>query len=260
MKKLNIISAVLVSAVISGCQIDNFDAPSTIIQGNLYDAKTGELLQLEQGKNHTRIMTEELSWNDGEFSPFYLAVKQDGTYYNNKMFDAQYRISPIDGPFIPVLLRDGDKIVVDNRKVVDVKGEATVDFELEPFLRVEYVGEPVINSDNTLSVTFKFERGEDNEYYKIAEFRDCQLFICPNPYVGNYNYDSKLVGSVVAEYNGKSGDALEGEEITITTIKPLGSTVGERTYYVRVGARVNDPGERYNYTEVKAVTVPVLHQ
>ncbi len=248
-----------IAAAFTACEVDNFEAPSTVFQGTLYDAQTGKPLQLEQGKNHTRIMTEELSWNNGNFTPFYLAVKQDGSYYNDKMFDAEYRISPIDGPFIPVLLRDskGD-IVVDNRKTVKAKGSVTVDFELEPFLRIEYIGAPVINADNTLTVKFKFTKGRSNEYYTIAPFLDCQLFICPNPYVGNYNYDGKLVGAVVTSFNGKSGDDLEGEEISITTVKPLGSDKGARTYYIRVGARVNDSSKRYNYTSVRSVTIPKL--
>lgn len=257
--KIAYLLTIAFAAALTACEVDNFETPSTVIQGTLYDAQTREPLQLEQGKNHTRIMTEELSWNNGNFTPFYLATKQDGSYYNNKMFDAEYRISPIDGPFIPVLLRDNEgKIVVDNRKTVKIKGSATIDFELEPFLRVEYVGAPVINADNTLTVKFKFTKGQSNEHYTIAPFLDCQLFICPNPYVGNNNYDGKLVGGVVTSFNGKSGDALEGDEISITTVKPLGSTQGSRTYYIRVGARVNDSSKRYNYTKVKTVTVPKL--
>lgn len=260
MKKRAIYPLILIlAAAFTACEVDNFEAPSTVIQGTLYDAQTGKPLQLEQGKNHTRIMTEELSWNDGDFTPFYLAVKQDGSYYNNKMFDAEYRISPIDGPFIPVLLRDGGgNIVADNRKIVRIKGSGVIDFELEPFLRVEYAGAPVVNADNTLTVKFRFTKGTSNEFYTIAPFLDCQLFISPNPYVGNNNYDGKLVGAVVTEYNGKSGDELAGEEISITTVKPLGSAQGARAYYIRVGARVNDSSKRYNYTPVKKVSVPKL--
>ncbi len=243
----------------TSCKVDNFEAPPTTIKGTLYDAQTGKPLQLEQGKGHTRVQTEELSWNDGKYNPFYLAVKQDGTYINTKMFDATYRIYPIDGPFIPLFVMDGSgKVLADNRKEVIVKKEAVVDFQLEPFLRVEYIGEPVITADKKLQVTFKFSKGTSTSYYTIASFLDCQLFICPNPYVGNYNYDASLVGAAVTSYNGKSGDNLVGEQITITTTKPLGSTQGARTYYVRVGARVNDSQKRYNYTEVKAVTIPKI--
>lgn len=242
------------SVLLTSCEIDNFEAPGSTIKGVITDAATGKPLQLEQGLTGTRIYTAELSWSDNP-TPYYLAVKQDGTYVNTKMADGQYRIYPVEGPFIPLVIPEEH---VDNSKIIQVKGEGIADFSVEPFLRVEYVGDPVIEADNRITVKFRFTKGQSTSYFEIPPFEDCQLFISPNRYVGNNNYDSKLVNSVLKSYNGKSKDQLVGETISITTKVPLGSTQGPRTYYIRIGARVSDSFKSYNYTYIREITVPKL--
>ena len=116
---------------------------------------------------------------------------------------------------------------------------------------MEYVGEPVVDG-NKITVQAKITRGTSNPEYQ-QNVSDVYLFInASSPYVGNNNfddrYDKHLSGDEVAN--------ILGETITLTTEGDLPSG---RTYYLRIGARIDkdvDGVKRYNYTDVKTVTIP----
>lgn len=236
----------------TSCEIDNYDEPAETLMGSLIDATTGQLLQMEQGTSSMRVKLEELSFSDNPTAQ-YLAVMRDGRYVHKKLFEGNYRITPTDGPFIPLVIKDSNgNVLTDGSKVVDIKGKTTVDFQLEPFLRIEYIGEPVLADNKTLTVKFKFTKGTNSPHFNIPAFLDCQLFMSNTQYVGNNNYNNTVVGGVLTTYNGLKGDALVGQEIVITS-KTLKSGY---KYYMRVGARVNDSYKKYNYTDVKVITVP----
>ena len=134
---------------------------------------------------------------------------------------------------------------------MDIKGTVSLNFEVEPFLRVAYVGEPVING-NSISVQVKITRGTTNPDYQ-QDLADVCLFInSSSPYVGNNNYDDRYDRHL-------TGDELKdmiGQTVTLTTDGELPTG---RTYYIRVGARIDKDiagAKRYNYTDVKEVNVP----
>ena len=74
--------AVLLGPV-SCMKIDNFEAPSAKIQGKIIDKTTGQPMLLDQGVSHIRIW--EMSYSEHP-NPQDLAIKEDGTYYNDKLF------------------------------------------------------------------------------------------------------------------------------------------------------------------------------
>ncbi|MCD8166498.1 MAG: DUF3823 domain-containing protein [Bacteroides sp.] len=250
MKTVRYITFIIVSLFIFSCEYDNYGAPSETLQGKIIDKATGLPIQTEQG-NGIRMQLDELSWSDNP-TPLYFWVKQDGTYQNTKLFKGNYRISPIDGPFVPVLIRDGSgNIVADGRKTVDVSGKTTVDFEVEPFLTVTWIKQPYIDASGYIAADIKIERGTSNTSYHF-NVTDVYLFIAPNTYVGNANYDGKYSSQIV--YDGTNGNAQLGETITIRSKEPLPSN---RDFYVRVGARTSDNVQkRYNYTDIQKVTIP----
>ena len=78
------------------------------------------------------------------------------------------------------------------------------------------------------------------------------MFIAPNTYVGNSNYDGKY--STQITYSGTNGNLELGQTITITSKDVM---PGNRDSYVRVGARTSDNEQkRYNYTDIQKVTIP----
>lgn len=223
----------------TSCQeFDNYEAPQETLKGAIIDAETQQPFQTETGDNGVRIRLMEYSWSDNP-TPYYFTVKQDGTFNNTKIFAGNYGIEPL-GAFVPL-----------GETTRDISGTVEMNFEVEPFLRIEYVGEPVVDGDK-ITVQAVITRGTDNPNYQQA-VSDVYLFInASSPYVGNNNfddrYDAHLTGDDVAD--------ILGETITLTT---EGSLPSGRTYYLRVGARIDtdiDGVKRYNYTDVVSVSIP----
>jgi len=236
MKKIFLILFALTTIIfLHSCEIDNYDGPDASLQGTIYDTNN-KPLQLEQGSGSGRIQMDEISWSDVPI-PFYLSLKQDGSYLNTKVFSATYVATLRDGPFYPIL---GDTI--------KVAGNASHDFHVVPYLNVEWVSEPQLLPDNRVTATFKFKRNPGPAGEAMPNLMDYQLFISNTQYVGNNNFDGTRVGGLVAVTNDK-----EGTNLTITSLQPMKY---ETKYFIRVGVRVSDTYRKYNYTSIKTVSVP----
>lgn len=224
-------------------KLDNYDGPTETLQGRIIDAGTNQNVQSEvSGDNGsgTRIKLLETSWSDNP-TPLYLATKQDGTYNNTKVFAATYKMIA-EGAFVPMDLAGNDQ-----SKTVQVKGgTTTVDFTVEPFLRVEWVGEPVLNADSTITVQAKVTRGTSNSAFQL-NITNLALFVCPYEYIGNNNYDSRY--SNILSYSGTTGNAIVGQTITITTKGKL----PKKDWYLRIGSRIAYGTNRYNYSTIKMI-------
>ena len=220
---------------------DNYDGPTETVQGRIIDAGTGQNVQSEvSGDNGsgTRIRLLETSWSSNP-TPLYLATKQDGTYSNTKVFKATYKMIA-EGAFVPM-----DLAANDQSKSIEVQGgTTTVDFNVEPFLRVEWIGEPVYNSNGTVSVQVKVTRGTANTSYQQS-VTNLALFASPYEYVGNNNYDPRY-STILARDN-----AILGQTVTLTTT----GTLPKKDWYLRVGSRIAFGTNRYNYSTIKMVAV-----
>jgi hypothetical protein len=222
---------------------DNYDGPTETLKGRIIDAGTNQNVQSEvSGDNGsgTRIKLLEISWSDNP-TPLYIATKQDGTYANTKVFAATYKMIA-EGAFVPMDLAGNDKT-----QTIEVKGGTTnVDFTVEPFLRVEWVGEPVLNPDSTITVQAKVTRGTSNAAFQL-NITNLALFVCPYEYVGNNNYDSRYAN--IISYSGTAGNAIVGQTISITTKGKL----PKKDWYLRLAARIAYGTNRYNYSTIKMV-------
>lgn len=234
---------------------DNYAAPDQTLRGKIIDAGTGKNVPGEvSGENGTgtRIELRELSWSDNP-TPLYLATMQDGTYNNTKIFAGHYRISA-DGAFVPLVQTGANP--VDKSKEVDVQGGITeVDFTVEPFLRIEWVGEPVLNANGTVSVQFIVTRGTNDPNYQL-NVTDINLYVNRLPYVGSNGNSFDPRYSTRVSYTGTNGNDLLGQTLTFTTSG--GALPTKRDWFVRVAARTTFPnlGRPYNYNEVKKVSIP----
>lgn len=235
----------------SSCsKFDNYKAPDQTLQGTVTDVVTGKPLQTEvTGDNTagTRIKLIETSWS-ATATPQFLGSKMDGTWINTKIFEGTYKIS-VEGAFVPLV--QTTPVAIDNSKTVNVSGgTTTVDFAVEPFLRVEWVGEPVLNPNGTITASYKITRGTGNALFQ-QNITDAMLFVNGTKYVGNWNYDNRW--SAKTTYSGNGANALLGTTQTITTPATLPT---KRELYVRIGARIAYGANIYNYNEVKIVNVP----
>jgi hypothetical protein len=240
-------AAMAFSLLITGAackKTDNYEGPTETLKGNIIDAATKQNVQSEvSGDNGagTRIKLLEISWSDAP-TPLYLATKQDGTYINTKVFAATYKIIA-EGAFVPMDLPANDQ----TQTIKVGGGTTTVDFTVDPFLRINWVGEPVINSDGSVSVQASVTRGTSNSSYQ-QNVINLGLFISPSEYVGNNNYDSRY--STVLSYTGTTGNAILGQTITLTS-KPL----PKKDWFLRVGSRISFGTNRYNYSTIKMVNI-----
>jgi hypothetical protein len=247
---LNHITLGLSIIVAASCtKIDNYPGPDQTLQGSITDAGNGQRIQGEIGDaaNSSRIKLLETSWSDNP-TPQYLGVKQDGTYTNTKIFAATYKISA-EGAFVPMVQTTP---VVDQSQNVEVKGgTTTVDFKVEPMLRVDWVGNPVLNSNGTITVQVKVTRGTANALFQ-NNITDISLFVNTSQYVGNNINDASRTARLT--YTGNAANSVLGTTLTLTTIG--GALPTGRDYYVRVGSRTDYGLKQYNYNEPKLVTVP----
>ena len=229
-----LVSLCAVSATVS-CEIDTYDAPDAMIYGTVYDNE-GNPLQTEQGSGGMVIRLLENGYENPD--PFDLNMKQDGTYINHKVFAASYMAFPFGGPFYPVSAVE-----------VEVKDRTRLDFTVTPYLKVEWVETPEVLADGRISASFSFTRmaPPQGSSETMPDLLDCQLFISHTQYVGNNNYDNLVVDAAVSVSNNQ-----EGSEITLVSKTPMKFS---RDYFVRIGVRVNDANQKYNYTDIHKVTV-----
>lgn len=235
MKKVayHLLMALVLLAGSSCSKFDNYDEPKETICGQVFDKETGKPLQTEVGEGGVRVKLMEYSWSENP-TPYYLSSMQNGDFNNTKIFAGEYGIS-VMGAFVPV-----------PEERHNVKGKLDLRFDVEPFLRVEWIEQPVVNADKTLTAKIKISRGTNNPGYQ-QNISHVGLFIVANaPYVGENNYDDRF--TVITEK--EAANNMLGQTVTLTSKAPL---LTGRTYHVRVGARMDKEIEgrrRYNYTEM----------
>jgi hypothetical protein len=247
--------------------IDNKDEPAETIQGEVVDAETGAPVLTDQGSEGIRVRLLELSWSDNP-NPFDFFCMPDGTFQNTKIFRGNYNVR-VDGPFIPILREDGNGTpIADETQTVDIAGTTKVRFEVQPFLNVEWVGEPEI-INGKIRAKVRVTRGVSPEDFQAkiepmggynANFlnvTDIQLFVSYSSSVGYRARDERWSSKI--EYTGSDFNALLGQTITIESI---GAIPSGRAVFIRAAARINydtpkgSGTRRWNYNEAMQLLMP----
>jgi hypothetical protein len=248
-------------------KLDNYDAPAETLQGEVVDVATGERVLTDQGSEGIRVRLTELSWTGIEtptHNPdFY--CKSDGTFQNTKLFKGTYNIR-IDGPFIPLLRKDTNgEPLADETQTVEISGVTKVRFEVQPFLKVEWVSEPTV-SNGKITVRVKVTRVVSEEEFRakvepmggysssFLNVTDIQLFVSNSSSVGFRAKDTRWSSQL--EYNGSAFNALLGQPVSIQSngVIPSG-----RQVFIRAAARINyatETHKRWNYSEPLEVIIP----
>lgn len=270
MKKIKyIMVSVLLAVSFAGCsmfEVDNYDEPGETLKGAILVAGTNEPLPTLQGNTggSVRVRLQEVSWTEAE-SPTLrdYTCFQDGTFQNTKLFNATYNIR-VDGPFVPLVrIAANGSVLADGTQTVKVKGVTEVKFEVQPFLKVEIQGSPVVNNDSTLTVTVLVTRATSPEKIRsliepMGEWKDewlnvtdIALWVSQVAFPGA-SEDSRFSNTL----NGNLTDML-GTPFKITT---KGKLPPGRPVFIRVGARINYSTEgafRWNVSkDVIRVDIP----
>ena len=242
----HILLSFLLVAGIASCEDDNYPAPAETFKGSIIDSETGEPFQTAIGTTGVRIKMMEYSWSDNP-TPYYVYSMMDGQFNDGRIFKGEYGITP-EGAFVPL-----------TEERVEIAGTIEKIYEVEPFLRIEWIGEPVVNDDGTATVQVKIDRGTASPDYQQA-LTEVWLYASETQQVGDFsyspNYSTKLTGATLP---------VLGETVSITTGWPGGIGTGSqrifpgysRKYFLRVGARINkqvNSANVYNFTTVKEIT------
>ena len=249
-------------------ELDNYDEPAETLQGEVVDAETGEPVLTDQGSEGIRVRLTELSWGDNVTPNPDFFCNPDGKFQNTRLFKGNYNIR-IDGPFIPLIREDDRGVpIADETQTVDIHGVTTVRFEVQPFLKVEWIGEPeLINGKVRAKVRVTRAVSEDEFRAKIepmggysASFlnvTDIQLFVSYSSTVGYRARDERWSSHI--EYSGSAFNALLGETVTIES---NGTIPSGKAVFVRAAARINydtprgSGTRRWNYNEPVQLLVP----
>lgn len=241
-----IVKTMLIFTILSitSCTYDNYDLPSETFKGAFVDKKTGEPFQSALGNSGIRIRLMEYSWSDNP-QPYDFNVKMDGTFQNTKLFKGEYGITP-EGAFVPM-----------PEEIIKISGVVEKKYEVEPLLRIEWIGEPVVNPNGTVTVKVKIERGTDNPDYQ-QNLQEGWLFVSETCYVGDFSYSPMFSTKI------KASELSLGKELTFTTGYPngiSGSPVAlpnySRKYFLRFAAKTTKDFsgvKRYNYSTIKEIS------
>jgi len=270
MKKITWSGLLCLSILISSCSFfeqDNYAAPDVTLEGEVVDVLTGDRVLTDQGSEGIRVRLTELSWGDNvEPNPDFYCM-QDGSFRNSKLFAGNYHIT-VDGPFIPLLRKDASgKELADESLVMDLSGSQKVKFEVQPFLRVEWVGEPTVQNGKvtakvkvTRAVTpadFKAKVEPMGNYTDdLLQVTDVQFFVSYSSTVGYRARDERWSSELI--YAGSTFEPLLGQTITLVSKEEIPEG---RTVFVRAAARINfdtptgTGTRRWNYNQAKEVLI-----
>lgn len=262
-----ILAALIYLSSCSMFELDNYELPAETLQGEVVDKGTGEPVLTDQGSEGIRVRLTELSWGENATPNPDFFCMPDGTFQNTKLFSGTYNVR-IDGPFIP-LIREDDRGVplADETQTLDIQGVSNIRFEVQPFLRVEWVKDPeVINGK--VRAQIRVTRGVSEEEFRakiepmggysssFQNVTDIQLFVSYSSTVGYRARDERWSSQL--EFSGSSFNSMLGEVITIES----NGTIPEgRMVFVREAARINfdtpkgSGTRRWNYNEPRQVLV-----
>jgi hypothetical protein len=234
------LGVLLISTSVTSCmEVDNWDAPNAAIHGKVTDKYTGENLLTAQGDWGIRIW--ERTWTESAPTAQSLNVMQDGSYNNTKVFAGTYDMLPYGGAFWPV----------DTIKNVTFGGDTEQNFEVTPYLQVNGFEVKLEGLKLFMSATLKapIRDGLPN-LVELKPFVSLSQFAGQNNFIDQPDFNNKR-----KQYNvswiEQFGDVDESPVQTI--IVPLKAGY---TYYVRLGANVNDANRKYNYSPIIKVVVP----
>jgi hypothetical protein len=249
-------------------EVDNYAAPAETLQGDVVDVATGDPVLTDQGSEGIRVRLTELSFGDNvTHNPDFFCMP-NGSFQNTKIFKGNYNIR-LDGPFIPLVREDSRGVpLADETKTMDIKGVTKVKFEVQPFLKVEWVSDPTVTNGKIVAKVRVTRGVSESDFQSKIEpmggynssflnVTDIQLFVSYSSSVGYRARDDRWSNKI--EYSGSAFSSLLGKTITIES---NGNIPSGRTVFVRAASRINydtpkgSGTRRWNYSEPSEVIIP----
>lgn len=216
----------LLFAIFSSCEIDNFDGPDAGIRGVVVDNTTNEGIQTEQPNGYKIRLIEDGYEN---VIPLDFWGKADGSFLNTQLFSNSYTVSVLEGPFIAPA-----------EQKVTLDGVSEVTFAVTPYMTIN-ASEPVVVGNN-IEVSYTLSKPAE----VLDDIVKSTTLVAKVPNVSNS----------VSEYSVSSDlSGFDYSEIAITSYTDVIEDLPSGEYYVRVGGRTNNSMGRYNYSKVFKITI-----
>ncbi len=227
----SILFILLALAVVTSCELDNYDYPEGSIHGALIDQETGDTVQSDIFDG-AEIPLVEIHEDYENPQIRYLIIKPDGSYRNDMVFEGLYAVPSIEnGNFHPT-----------DSTSVTIEGDTQFDLEVLPYIRISNVDMTMNGME--LTATFNLQQTAVD----TIDVLSAAIYAHSEPTVGQTH-------------------RLDEEEIFITTPVPNDSTftivwdmsrsreLSENTpYFFRVGAKIDLPGAKFNYAPAERHT------
>lgn len=220
-------------------EIDNFDGPDSHFTGRIIDATTGKNILADQGECRVRIWEKSYSLNPGHQD---IPVKQNGTFNNTKLFKGTYDVVP-EGAWWPA----------DTVRVA-IGGKVTKDFEVTPYLTLFDFKAKLVAADS-IKVSCRIDAPITEGLPRLTDIRpflSLEQFCGAGNCIGYYSTISEYKKNINSTWEKLK--KLEDGKSQVYEFKLL--VKPGYTYFVRMGARVKDSFEKYNYTEIVKIEVP----
>ncbi|MEO5995850.1 MAG: DUF3823 domain-containing protein [Chitinophagaceae bacterium] len=222
--KINIHYIIIIAfvAVLTSCKKDNYDAPSSLLNGKI--VYKGEAIQLE----YNQVPFEVYQPGFGKVGPIGSGNNQASTFfapegtYSLLLFDGDYKIvvRPGQGPFI--WKQTGGKA---DTVLVSLRGNQTLDLEVTPYYMVRTPAMAV--SGRVVTGTFKLEKivtdvnAKDVE--RVSLYTNKTMFVSK----ADNNAVIDMAGSAITDMNNIK------LSVTVPAIVPAQNYV-----YARIGVKV----------------------
>lgn len=228
MRKIIYLSLLLIT-VVACSENDNYPSPDATLQGAILDQETGDSIY-SQTPNGLRVRLYDQNYMNPQPIDFW--GMQDGSFKNTKLFPNPYKVIIDNGAFYPL---DTLSIQLPLNKNLDVK--------VLPILRINAVAK--VAGSNAIVVEYKLSETKPEEgkisrrsiLVNTTPYVDINNFINENPFINTENVSDSLLTNTTFR----------------DTIKGLTS---KKSYFVRVGARTANVGNRYNYSQVMELVLP----
>jgi hypothetical protein len=233
MKKL--ISRILVGVAIlasSACtKIDNYGGPNASFQGNIISSTGGNL---PTSSGSTQIKLQQIGYT----APQTIPSKFDGTFEDTKLFKGGYRVVPTGGAFWPVY----DTITV------NIDQGTKHDFTVTPYIVIKNFTATL--SGTTLTLTYDIDAPV---VAGLPTIKDTQPYVNTTALVGA-GASIQVFSDVNSVTINKDFIDMSAADKSRTLTVP--NLIPGRTFFVRVGVRLNDSYNSSNFSNIIQIDVP----
>lgn len=216
MKKYILGISALLTLLITSCSKDNYEEPGSVLTGKIVSEASNQVLGV---KNQSEGGVKIQLWQDGYqlHTSIEVSVNQDGTF-SASLFDGTYKVVTTDnnGPWI----NDRDTVVV------QVKGNATVEYPVRPYFELK--NEAFKLEGNTLTATFTVDQVNAIQDRGLGEL---------TLYVGNTVF-------VDDSFNKMKVSAASPVVGTNTITMDVSNLSASPVLYARVGVKINGVEQR----------------